>query len=296
MTENDLKHLPKDKIKELETITERIKETGMVSMIILYGSYARGDWKEHVGGRSGKRSDYDLLVLTKDERDCEDLNLKLQKMFENFPTVVQTIVETFGYVNMQLREKQYFFTEIKEQGIILYTDERSELAEAENLTPTRLREIAEYDYKEWFGTAEENYDVAEYTRNKFVEKNNIKAGKKAAFELQQCVENCYTAIEMVYSRNNPYEHRLSILRMNAQRYVPELDKCFPENTDEERRLFFHLDRAYIGGRYLSEEFYSVTLEQLEYWEKEVKRLLEITEDYCKKRINELKEKELQAGE
>jgi predicted nucleotidyltransferase/HEPN domain-containing protein len=265
-------------------------------MIILYGSYARGDWKEHVGGRSGKRSDYDLLVLTKDERDCEDLNLKLQKMFENFPTVVQTIVETFGYVNMQLREKQYFFTEIKEQGIILYTDERSELAEAENLSPTRMREIAYCDYKQWFGKATKKFKKATNDVKEFVETNDYQDSQEAAFELQQCVENCYTAIEMVYSRNNPYEHRLSILRMNAQRYVPEIDKCFPQNTDEERRLFFHLDRAYIGGRYLSEEFYSVTLEQLKYWEKEAKKLLEITERHCKKRINELKEKELQAEE
>ena len=291
MREKELEHLPKEKIEELEAITERIKETGMVSMIILYGSYARGDWKEHVGGRSGKRSDYDLLVLTKDEKDGEDLRNRLRKMFENSITAVDTIVETLGFVNMHLREGQYFFSEIKHQGIILYSDERAELAEVENLSPTRMREIAELDFKEWFGTAKINFKYAVFAKEDFTSVNNHQYAQKAAFELQQCAENCYTTIEMVYSRNNPYEHRLSILRMNARRYVSEVDACFPKNTDEERRLFFHLDSAYIGGRYLSEEFYSMTLEQLEYWESEAKKLLEVTEKWCQKRINDLRSKE-----
>jgi predicted nucleotidyltransferase/HEPN domain-containing protein len=282
MTENDLKHLPKDKIKELETITERIKETGMASMIILYGSYARGNWKEHAGGRSGKKSDYDICVLTRDERDCEDLRNRLRKMFEGFAIAVDTIVETLGFVNMHLREGQYFFSEIKHQGIILYQDKQVQLANAENLTPKRLREIAELDFNYWLGMAKTSSKHFKFETENY---------SYAAFLLQQVVENCYTAIEIVFSRNNPYEHRLERLRMNAKRYVPEIDKCFPQNSDEEKFLFWHLDSAYIGGRYITEEHYKVTREQLDYWEKEAKKLLEITERHCKKRINELKEKE-----
>ena len=285
-----LAHLPDNKVKELETVTHRIIETGMASVVLLYGSYARGNWKETTGGRSGKRSDYDILVLTKDERDCGDLKNKLFKMFDNFPTVIQPLVETLGFVNMQLRERQYFFTEIKQQGIILYADENVELAEAENLTPTRLREIAELDFKHWFGTAQTNFEHAEFAKSKFIDVNKHKNAQKASFELQQCVENCYTAIEMVFSRNNPYEHRLTILRLNAKRYVPEIDNLLPQNTDEERHLFFHLDAAYIDGRYIAEEHYKVTKEQLDYWEKEAQKLLSITEKACKRKIKELKEK------
>ena len=80
-----LSHLPPHKVKELEIVTQRIVETGMASMIILYGSYARGDWKETFGIRSGKKSDYDILILIKDERDRRDLTNKLFKMFETFP-------------------------------------------------------------------------------------------------------------------------------------------------------------------------------------------------------------------
>ncbi len=279
-----LSHLPENKVEELEIVTRKIVETGMASMVVLYGSYARGDWKEISGGRSGKKSDYDIMVLAKDERDCQDLKNKLIKLFENFPTVVQTMVETLGFVNMHLREGQYFFTEIKQQGIILYAESNTKLAEAQNLSATRLREIAELDFKQWFGQAKGFCETSNFQKDK----NLLQL---SSFSIQQCVENCYTAIEMVYSRNNPYEHRLTILRMNAKRYVPEIDQCFPLGTEEERHLFYHLDAAYIGGRYIDEEHYKVTKEQLSYWEKEAQKLLDITEKACLKKIENLKEKE-----
>jgi HEPN domain-containing protein len=215
-------------------------------------------------------------------------------MFEGIATAVDTIVETLGFVNMHLREGQYFFSEIKHQGIVLYQDKQVELANAENLSPKRLREIAEFDFKHWFKTARMSFKHACIAIEEGKEDKDYY--RKASFELQQCVENCYTAIEIVFSRNNPYEHRLVRLRMNAKRYVPEIDDCFPQNSDDEKFLFWHLDSAYIGERYITEEHYKVTKEQLDYWEKEAKKLLEITERHCKKRINELKEKELKAEE
>lgn len=284
LTQN-LSHLPPNKIKELETVTQRIVETGMASMIILYGSYARGDWKETSGGRSGKKSDYDILILTKDERDRSDLQNKLFKMFDRLPTAVQHLIETLGFVNMHLREKQYFFTEIKQQGIILYTeDPRLKLEEAQNLTPTRIRELAEQDFNYWFGEAK---DFFEDYKGAILRKSY----RKAAFHLQQCVEQCYTCIEMVFSRTNPYEHRLFILRMNAKRYASEIDRCFPQDTDEARDLFFHLDAAYIGGRYIDEIHYKVTREQLNYWEAEAVKLLRLTQKACQKKVEALRAKE-----
>lgn len=279
-----LSHLPENNIKELETITQRIINTGLPCMIILYGSFARGDWKDPNGLYMSKKSDYDILVLTKDERDCEDLKKRIEKMFDNSQTIVQNMVRTIGFVNMHLREKQYFFTEIKNQGKILYAEKNLTLAEAENLTATRLREIAELDFKQWYGQAKGFLKNAHFSHNE----NEYKL---ASFMIQQSVENCYTATEMVYSRNNPYEHRLTILRMNAKRYVPEIDQYFPLETKEEKDLFYHLDAAYIGGRYIDKEHYKVSKEQLSYWEKEAQKLLEITQKVCLKKIEDLKEKE-----
>lgn len=287
-----LSHLPSNKIKELQTVTQRIVETGMASMIILYGSYARGDWKETSRGRSGKKSDYDILILTKDERDRRDLQNRLFKMFDNLSTAVQPLVETLGFVNMHLREKQYFFTEIKQQGIVLYTeDPYLKLAEAENLTPVRTRELAEQDFNYWLGMAQANFETYQLVKQRFEATKEHIFASKGAFELQQCVEHCYTCIEMVFSRTNPYEHRLTILRMSAKRYVPEIEQCFPQHTDKARDLFLHLDAAYIGGRYIDESHYKVTPQQLNYWEGQTKKLLQLTQEACRKKITALQAKE-----
>jgi predicted nucleotidyltransferase len=41
-----LKHLPPGKIAGPEFITDKIIETGLAEMIVLYGSYVRGDYKD----------------------------------------------------------------------------------------------------------------------------------------------------------------------------------------------------------------------------------------------------------
>ncbi len=60
-----LTHLPKNKKVELEKIEKIIrKHCDDVEMIILFGSYARGDWKEESDlkpdRKSGHVSDYDI--------------------------------------------------------------------------------------------------------------------------------------------------------------------------------------------------------------------------------------------
>ena len=64
------KHLPQWKQNELVRIVEVIMNasvSGDVAMIILFGSYARGDYKEvgdlEPGRTSGHVSDYDILVV-----------------------------------------------------------------------------------------------------------------------------------------------------------------------------------------------------------------------------------------
>ena len=69
-----LAHLPELKQDELELIAFKIRALCQdVQMVILFGSYARGDWKDgpHEQGRNRliihKRSDYDIFVLVANE-------------------------------------------------------------------------------------------------------------------------------------------------------------------------------------------------------------------------------------
>ena len=273
-----LAHLPENKIKELETLTQRIVATGQVEFVVLFGSYARGNYKEKRGKERGKKSDYDILVVTADADTRKGLRKKLRGIFKGIGVPVQLIVERIGLVNNALEEKQYFFTDIKREGKVLYNSGRFELSEPKALSPTRRREIAEEDFKEWFGTAKEIF--------KHIRTPNPRL---AAFDLQQVVEFCYTTIDMVYTHYNPHEHNLEPLRGRAKRLDSRAVEAFPCKTREQKELFDYLNLAYIGGRYRSEEEYPVTKTQLDYWRQEAQKLLDLTEVICKERIEELRE-------
>lgn len=271
-----LSHLPNEKVKELEAITQRIVDTGKAEIIILFGSYARGDFKEKRGKNKGKKSDYDIFVITSDTVSRSEIHSELREIFNDIGIAVQLIVDQIDFVNSNLEEKQYFFTDIKREGKILFDSGKHELADSKKLSPTRRREIAEEDFKMWFGTAKKIMDSV---------RTDLKL---ASFDLQQAVEMCYTAIEMVFTHYNPYEHNLKVLRNRVLLFDRRVKDALPYNTDEEQELFDHLNYAYIGGRYRSEKEFPVTKEQLEYWSKEVNKLLSLTETICQKRIECLK--------
>ncbi|UOB17591.1 HEPN domain-containing protein [Abyssalbus ytuae] len=281
-----LSHLPPDKIKELETVTQRIMATGKAEMVILFGSYARGDYKEQRGKVQGKQSDYDILVVTANADTRQGLRKKLRGIFKDIGIPVQLIVEKIGFVNSNLEEKQYFFTDIKREGKVLYNSGNFQLSDPKELTPTRRREIAEEDFKMWVGNAE---IFLENSQGNFKKgEKNKKYYKIAAFELQQVVEMCYTTIEMVFTHYNPYEHNLEVLQNRVLKFDTRVKEAFPRVTEEQKELFDHLNYAYIGGRYKSEEEFPVTRQQLSYWGDEAKKLLDLTEQICQEHIKALK--------
>src|SRR5581483_2270545 len=79
----DIDHLPPVTQRELERVvqilfeefgeatalaTEDCKKKGRILKIILYGSYARGDWVDEPHTAKGYQSDFDLLIIVNDER------------------------------------------------------------------------------------------------------------------------------------------------------------------------------------------------------------------------------------
>ncbi len=285
-----LSHLPDHKIKELETVTQRIVDTGKAEIVVLFGSYARGNYKEQRGATKGKKSDYDILAVTSDSDTRTELRSKLREMFKDITVPVQLIVEKIDFVNSNLEEKQYFFTDIKREGKILFNSGRYQLAESQELTPTRRREIAEEDFKNWFKQSKVAFE--DYQSNyKKIDLGQIYS-QKSSFHLQQVVEMCYTAIEMVFTHYNPHEHNLETLRERALPFDSQIKEVLPYETTDQQELFDYLNFAYIGGRYRSEEEFPVTKKQLDYWSKEAKKLLDLTETICKERIECLKEIEI----
>jgi predicted nucleotidyltransferase len=69
---NQLAHLPVDKQREIAEIVEVIKDVAEPEKIILYGSFARGNWVDDEYVQDGityaYRSDFDFIVVTNGSR------------------------------------------------------------------------------------------------------------------------------------------------------------------------------------------------------------------------------------
>ena len=281
-----LAHLPKEKQAELMFVTEKIGEiVPQAKMVILFGSYARGDWKDgpHEQGRGRlvihKKSDYDILVLVTSEYTARNIGLwdkVKEKLAESdLSAHVRIIARDINFVNYKLRQGQYFFTEICEQGIILHDSGEVELSDRKPLDPAEEKEIAQGTLDEIFDKAKEfyfHYEAA-LKREKY---------KIAAFQLNQAVEHSYKAVLLIFGGECPQEHHLDVLGDLAADYCPELKGILPRKTDKEKELFELLDYAYIGARYDRE--YKITKEQLEQLAPCVKKLHEVTEKSCKEKI------------
>jgi len=256
-----------------------------VQMVILFGSYARGDWKDgpHEQGRGRltihKKSDYDVLVLVAYEYIARDIDLwdkvKAELAKLALSTHVRIIARDIEFVNYKLRRGQYFFSEICEDGIMLYDSGECELDDRQPLNPAEARRIAQECLDEVFGNAKNFYTGCELYAGKKLYKN-------AAFELQQAVEHSYKTILLIFGGECPQEHHLDKLGDLAADYCPDLAGILPRETKSQKELFELLDYAYIGARYDLE--YKITKEQLEQLAPCVKKLHEVTEKICIEKI------------
>ncbi len=67
-----LSHLPKTQTRRiLKALTQIILEKVPTEMIILFGSYARGDWVEDYQEKYEYVSDFDILIVTKDRHTAK---------------------------------------------------------------------------------------------------------------------------------------------------------------------------------------------------------------------------------
>lgn len=159
----------------------------------------------------------------------------------------------------------------------MFNSGRYDFASFKGLSPTRRREIAEEDFKEWYGAAEEFFDFFHTA----VEKNYLLRG---SFMLQQTIEMCYTAVEMVFSHYNPHEHNLYALRDRCVRFHKRLKGVFHYDNEEHTKLFDQLNYAYIGGRYRNEKEFPVDMDKIDFWKQETETFLKLTEEICLERI------------
>ena len=277
-----LNHLPKQKQDELKTIVRMMREEFDVEMIILFGSYARGDWVEELGPDDFHytyQSDFDILVVA--DKKLANKQRRWDGLEDRFmrSSVVQTPVtlihHSIEYLNDKLSKGQYFFSDIKNEGILLYDSDRNELAEEQEMTPEDYRKKAESHYKKWFESANGFYRFFEVG----LEENNLNG---SAFQLHQATERYYSTLLLVLTDYKPKTHDIKKLGKLVAAQEPKLLEVFPQGTEEERNRFELLRKGYVDARY--EESYSISKEELEWLESRVLILKDLTESICKKKI------------
>ena len=94
--------------------------------------------------------------------------------------------------------------------------------------------------------------------------------KLAACQLHQALERFYDAILLVFTNYRPKMHDLEKLSHSVAGCDPALLTVFPQATDEQKKCFDLLKRAYVEARY--NPGYRITKAQLEYLAEWVKKL------------------------
>jgi predicted nucleotidyltransferase len=162
-----LEHLPEHKQKQLKEITGIIVKAVDPEKVILFGSHATGRWVEHRYTEGGITyeyiSDYDILVITQSGESRKDY--EVQDVIENrcvYKTPVTVITHDIDFVNKMLSEGQYFFTDIEQEGILLYDAGNTPLAERKPLSPAEAKAIAQHYYEQWFYSAQAFLKIAGY--------------------------------------------------------------------------------------------------------------------------------------
>ena len=270
----------------LERRTQERFRRGEVLKVILFGSYARGDWVEDPVGRYF--SDFDLLVVVNHEDltdpsefwgPTEQRLLEALTQGERLRTPVSLIVHSLEDVNAQLRLGRYFFIDIARDGIPLYEAQGHPFAAAEPLTPDAALSETKLLLEQWSQSGVEFLETA-----KFASAQGWL--KRAAFLLHQATESLYHGFLVVSSLYSPKTHNLNRLRALCEAQDKRLAAVWPKGTRFERQAYERLKAAYVNARYSAE--YAITAEQLDWLMAQVGRLQAIIETLSRERLEALR--------
>jgi len=289
-----LDHLPDGKRRELARIVEILfaefedalkgrnaphRKAGRILKIILFGSYARGDWVDDPKG--GYKSDYDLLVVVNHAEltdlpdywgKADDHLLRAYQIAHELTAPANFIVHDLADVNKQLKRGRPFFIDIVRDGIALYEAPDHPFEQPEPLSADEALKEATGYFEQWIGGAGDFLEQAKHAVG-------TGRGKIAAFELHQATERLYHGVQLVLTLYSPKSHKLNFLRSQAERLAPELIDAWPRATRFEQRCWELLRRAYVDARY--SPHYKISNEELSWLAEHIERLRNDVESICR---------------
>jgi len=277
--QDNLAHIVSVLRDEFEQVTEFStgkKKHGRILKIILFGSHATGKWVNNPA--HGYVSDYDILVIVNKRELVEEYkiwHIAEDRIGLRVRQPLNILVHTLDEINDALVNGQYFFTDIKREGIILYETGNRELAEAGNLTLEEYKTIAEKHYNQWFESANGFFKQYKHA----LEDKELKI---AAFQLHQVTERYFACLLLVLTNYKPYTHNLMQLNSLAISQDERIAEVFPQESKIPRRRFQLLKNAYVDARY--SEHYKISQEELVWLAERVKHLQQLTKMLCRDKI------------
>jgi len=295
----DVDHLPPVQQEELARLTQILmdefavaishatqpwKKNGKIQKIILFGSYARGDWVDEPD--NGYQSDYDLLVIVS-HADLTDIaeywyvaEDKIQRD-EGIARPVNIIVHTLDEVNQGLSRGEYFWVDIARDGIALYELPGVELATPKPLTAADAYEMAQGYFDHWYPDIADLLSGAEHYQK--IGNRNL-----AAFTLHQAAERAYTCYLLVRTHYVPRSHNLKFLRSLAEDKEQRLVDSWPRATKRDRRCFELTKRAYVEARYSAN--FEISADDLAAITSAIRSLRDTVETVSREWLEALREK------
>ena len=293
---SDFSHIPAHKQDELKFICRKARNVCKIEFIILFGSYARGDFVERdvtyakgLGYPEEFRSDFDIIIILKSREFLNQFYMKLNA-FEDMlnkkyakgelTTPVSLLFYSIDEVNDLLeKEANPFLKDVTEQGISLYNSGRYELSKAHKINTKQKRELAQQYFDHWFEKA--NISFKDFSFNLKEQHYN-----QSAFHLHQTTEACLNSVLLVHSFYSPKAHDIKKFLDLTERFDKSINQTFSRKTDEEKRLFELLRASYVDARY--SPAFQITEGELKQIAEWVKNLLELTEQLCSQKIEQYK--------
>ena len=296
----DLDHLPRRKQRDLARIvailheefddalklaTMEKRKRGRILKIVLFGSYARGDWVDGFSSNRGYQSDYDILIVVNQHKLTDEAAI-WYKAEDRFPRAIREpvtlIVHTLADVNDQIAKGHYFFADIWREGIALYELKGEKpLAKPRPLNAQQAYDAAKEHFDQRFPRAK-GFMISYQA---LIEHDELNL---AAFNLHQAVEHAYHALLLTLAHYTPNSHNIVNLRNLAEGQDKRLVEAWPRYFKRDRATYQLLKRAYVEARY--SPHFAITPEQLDWLETGTRRLHTLVDQACREHLAKLKKK------
>lgn len=298
MMRTDLDHLPMSIQAELARASEILfaefaealggkqaphRKAGRILKIVLFGGFAREDWRARDTGDGATAFDL-LVIVNHDELTRPRIwRFAIDRLHRAWiaGTLLRSVrltVHSLSEVNGALADGVPWFLRIADSGITLHQISRRSLATPRRLPPAEHHARAQAEFERWFPNADTFIMGAGFYRRRG-------SYPMAAVLLHQACEHLYQCVLWTLTLHGRRSHALDELRALAEQQDTRLAEAWPRTTRFERRAFSRIRRAYVEARYTSH--YRIDLDELVWAKERTHHLRRLVDNVCREHLEHL---------